>query len=126
MKTKRNIGGWFEIYVEDMQRAMDFYQHVFDDVNFIDLSKGDSQMQMFEWEDHFPGAGGALVKMQFNKPSPNGTVIYFNCDDCAVQEARAREKGVEILASKTQLPHFGFSALLRDSENNTIGLYSLK
>lgn len=41
MKTRRNIGGWFEIYVEDMQRAMDFYQYVFDDVNFIDLSKGE-------------------------------------------------------------------------------------
>ncbi|WP_406843420.1 VOC family protein [Flavobacterium soyae] len=126
MKAKRNIGGWFEIYVEDMERAMNFYQYVFDDVNFNDLTKENGQMQLFEWEDHFSGAGGALVKMEFNKPSPNGTIIYFNCDDCAVQEARAREKGVKILVPKTPLPHFGFSALLRDSENNTIGLYSLK
>lgn len=75
MKAKRNIGGWFEIYMEDMQRAMDFYKYVFDDINFIDLSKGENQMQMFEWEDYFSGAGSVLVKMKFNKPSPNGTVI---------------------------------------------------
>lgn len=126
MKAKRNIGGWFEIYVEDMERAMNFYQYVFDDINFNDLSKDNGQMHMFEYEDHFSGAGGALVKMKFNKPSPNETIIYFNCDDCAVQEARAREKGAKILVPKTQLPHFGFSALIRDSENNMIGLYSLK
>lgn len=29
MQKGKNIAGWFEIYVDDMERAKDFYQHVF-------------------------------------------------------------------------------------------------
>jgi len=92
---------------------------------FIDLSKKTYQMLAFEWDDQAEGAGGALVKMDFNQPSRNGSIIYFNCEDCAEVEKRAKEKGAEIIVPKTSLEQFGFSAIIRDSEGNLIGLYSL-
>lgn len=126
MQKEKNVAGWFEIYVDDMERAKDFYQYVFQFGEFIDLSKKKFQMFAFEWDDHAEGAGGALVKMDFNKPSTNGTIVYFNCEDCAVEEKRAREKGAEIIVPKTSLEQFGFAAIIRDSEGNLIGLYSLQ
>lgn len=126
MEIKKNIGGWFEIYVEDMKRAKDFYQHVFQVEKFIDLSNADAGFEMlaFEWDDNGIGAGGALVRMDFNQPSKTGTIIYFNCDDCAEEESRAKEKGVEIVVPKRSLGEFGFASIIRDSEGNLIGLYS--
>ncbi|MGK9118304.1 VOC family protein [Olivibacter jilunii] len=126
MQTGKNIAVWFEIYVDDMDRAKDFYQYVFQIREFINLSKKSFRMYAFDWDDEVEGAGGALVKMDFNKPSTTGTIVYFNCEDCAAVEKRTKEKGGEIIVSKTPLDHFGFSAIIRDSEGNLIGLYSLK
>lgn len=126
MQIEKNIAGWFEIYVDDMDRAKDFYQYVFQIREFINLSNGNFRMLAFDWDDQAEGAGGALVKMDFNKPSTTGTIVYLNCDDCAVTEKRIKEKGGKIIVSKTPLKHFGYSAIIRDSEGNLIGLYSLK
>lgn len=126
MQTKKNIAGWFEIYVDNMDRAIDFYRYVFEISEFINLSKQNYRMYAFEWDDQAEGAGGALVKMDFNKPSTSGTIVYLNCEDCEVIGKRTQEKGGEIVVAKTRLKHFGFSAIIRDSEGNLIGLYSLK
>jgi uncharacterized protein len=123
---KSNIVGWFEIYVEDMERAKKFYQSVFQRGEFMDLSNEQLQMFAFPWIDEADGAAGALVKADFSKPSENGTIVYFNCEDCQTEELRANENGGVVIMPKTSIGEFGFVSMVKDTEGNVIGLHSKK
>ena len=76
---KKNIGGWFEIPVTDMERAIKFYETVFK----IKLSRhkmGTLYMAWFPWAEdvNAPGASGSLVHHpDFYKPSTEGTLMYL-------------------------------------------------
>jgi predicted enzyme related to lactoylglutathione lyase len=39
------------------------------------------------------GSGGALVKMKGKSAGGNSTIIYFSCDDCAVEAGRVITSG---------------------------------
>lgn len=122
-----NQVGWFEVYVEDMPRAVAFYNAVFDtQLEFYPAEGGDLEMWMFPFTPGAPNAGGALVKSDFNGPSDKGTLVYFSCDDCAVEEARAAQAGAQVVMPKMAIGENGFVSLIKDSEGNTIGLHSLK
>ena len=69
---------------------------------------------------------GALVKMEGADSGGNSTIIYFSCEDCAVEQARVPVAGGQILRKKWSIGEYGFVALVVDSEGNTIGLHSLK
>ena len=123
----------FEIYVEDMTRAKAFYEAVFE-TRFEQMPNPTPEMEMDMW--FFPmdkdtgmssyGAGGMLVKMDGFTPGGGGTLVYFGCDDCAVQAARAAEHGGSIFQEKTSIGEHGFCAVVRDTEGNLIGLHSMK
>jgi predicted enzyme related to lactoylglutathione lyase len=78
-------------------------------------------MEMGKW-----GAGGALVKMEGVSSGGNSTIIYFSCEDCAVEQARISAAGGKIHREKWSIGEYGFIALAVDSEGNMIGLHSLK
>ena len=123
----------FEIYVEDMTRAKAFYEAVFE-AKLEQMPNPTPEMEMDMW--FFPmdkdtgmssyGAGGMLVKMDGFTPGGGGTLVYFGCDDCAVQAARAAEHGGTIFQEKTSIGEHGFCAVVRDTEGNLIGLHSMK
>jgi uncharacterized protein len=71
------------------------------------------------------GAGGMLVKMEGFTPGAGGTLVYFGCDDCAVQVTRAAAHGGSIVKEKTPIGDHGFYALGRDTEGNVIGFHSM-
>ncbi len=123
---KNNMVGWFEIYVEDMDRAKKFYQSVFKIDEFVDLSSEYMQMFAFPWVENAPSAAGSLVKADFNKPSGSGTIVYFNCEDCAVEEKRASENGGIVVNPKMSIGEYGFISMVKDTEGNVIGLHSIK
>ena len=52
--------------------------------------------------------------------------MYFACDDCAVEQARAEQAGGKIFKPKFSIGQYGFAALVMDSEGNMVGLHSLK
>ncbi len=122
----------FEIYVEDMTRAKAFYEAVFE-TKLEQMPNPTPEMEMDMW--FFPmdkdtgmssyGAGGMLVKMNGFTPGSGGTLVYFGCDDCAVQAARAAEHGGSIFQEKTSIGEHGFCAVVRDTEGNLIGLHSM-
>jgi len=116
---------WFEIYVQDMQRARAFYEAVFQ-VKLERLKSPDIEMWGFPMEMNQVGAGGALVKMQGVPSGGNSTLVYFSCADCAVEAARVRAQGGNIEREKFSIGEYGHIALARDSEGNTIGLHSMK
>ena len=123
----------FEIYVENMTRAKTFYEAVFE-TKLEQMPNPTPEMEMDMW--FFPmdkdtgmssyGAGGMLVKMDGFTPGGGGTLVYFGCDDCAVETARAAEHGGSIFQEKTSIGEHGFCAVVRDTEGNLIGLHSMK
>jgi predicted enzyme related to lactoylglutathione lyase len=72
------------------------------------------------------GAPGALVKMAGFPSGGNSTVVYFHCEDCAVEEARAAGAGGRVQRSKMAIGEYGHISLVLDTEGNMIGLHSMK
>ncbi len=122
---KPNPIGWFEIYVQDMARARKFYEAVFG-VKLDKLPGPDIEMWSFPMQQEAPGTGGALVYMKGFPPISGNTIVYFNCDDCAVEEARVVPAGGKIYKNKFSIGQYGFISLVHDTEGTLIGLYSRK
>jgi len=114
---------WFEIYVEDMERAKAFYGTVFE-AEFERLNSGDVEMWSFPSDMEQYGACGALVKMEGMPPGGNSVMVYFSCEDCATEAARVPGAGGKIMRDKFSIGEYGFIALVFDSEGNMIGLHS--
>ena len=122
-----NPVGWFEIYVQDMERAIKFYESVFQ-VKLEQLESPISNLELWSFPMNMGkmGASGALVKMTGCPSGGNSTLVYFSCDDCAIEAARAAEAGGRIQNEKFSIGQYGFIALLIDTEGNMVGLHSLK
>ena len=60
------------------------------------------------------------------QPSGNGTIVYFTCEDCAVEEKRVVPNGGKVMKSKFSIGQYGFISLVTDTEGNMIGLHSTK
>ncbi|MGV8084698.1 MAG: VOC family protein [Candidatus Bilamarchaeum sp.] len=124
---QKNIVGWFEIPVENMERAMKFYKIVFG--HSLERHKMHSlDMAWFPMNPDGAGSMGSLVyHKDFYKPSTNGTLVYFTAfsGDLANELKKVEPAGGKILVPKTQLsPDYGFMALLLDTEGNRIGIHS--
>jgi len=125
---KHNPVVWFEIYVNDLDRAVSFYENVllirFEDKS--DLSNDTIQMKRFPGDMENYGAGGALAKVDDIEPSSGGSIIYFGCEDCKEPESRVEPNGGKILQPKMSIGKNGFISIIMDSEGNSIGFHSLK
>lgn len=89
---KGNPVRWFEIYVQDMARARRFYESVFQ-VELQKLDAIDLDMWGFPSDMDRYGVSGTLVRMEGVRSGGNSTLVYFACDDCAVEAARAVAAG---------------------------------
>jgi predicted enzyme related to lactoylglutathione lyase len=120
---------WFEIYVQDMARAKAFYESVFKlKIEKLD-NPGKPEMDYWTFPSMImdqPGTSGALVKMQGVASGGNSTIIYFGCEDCAVEAARAADAGGRVHLEKTSIGQYGAIALVYDTEGNMIGLHSMQ
>lgn len=123
---EKNPVSWFEIYVQDLQRAKKFYESVFQ----LKLEKLNTPAALEIWA--FPmdtnrwGAGGALVKIEGYPSGGNSTLVYFSCQDCAVEESCVAKSGGRIHRHKMSIGEYGFISLVLDTEGNMFGLHSLK
>lgn len=125
--TQMNAVGWFDMYVEDLPRAAAFYETVFaNTLEDMPDPTGESQMKAFPTEMTAYGAGGALTKAAHGRPGPGGTVVYFNAEDCAVEEARVTAAGGTVIRPKFSIGDFGFVTLCQDTEGNMFGISSMK
>ena len=116
---------WFEIYVQDMTRAKAFYEGVLG-VALEKLPGPDIDMWAFGMAEDKTGAGGALVHMPGVPSGGSGTLVYFACEDCAVEQERVEAFGGRIQRPKMSIGEYGFITLAFDTEGNMIGLYSQK
>ncbi|PTX54296.1 hypothetical protein C8N43_3109 [Litoreibacter ponti] len=125
--TKMNAVGWFDIYVDDLDRAVAFYETVLGaSLEPMGDPTGEAQMMSFPAEMSAYGAAGALTKSPHAGPGVGGTIIYFMAEDCAVPEARVSAAGGSVMREKFSIGEFGFVSLCMDSEGNMFGINSLK
>jgi hypothetical protein len=125
MSDNRNPVGWFEIYVQDINRAKAFYEKTF----AVTLQRLDGPgIEMWTWpmQPDAPGCPGALVKMEGKDSGVGGVIIYFPCADCAATATLAEKNGGRIQKKKSPIGEHGFISLVVDTEGNMIGLHSMK
>ncbi len=124
---RQNAIGWFDLYVADMERAVAFYESVFQQpLETIGDPTGETEMRGFPADMHAYGASGALVKAAHTKPGVGGTMVYFTVEDCAVEEARVTSANGSIVRSKFSIGNFGWVTLCLDTEGNLFGLNSMR
>lgn len=128
MEQSRNAVGWFEIPVNDMERAIKFYETVFG-YKLERHQMGELDMAWFPSAD-IPGAPGTLVyHKEFYKPSIDGVLIYFTCHsgDLTNELAKVEPAGGKVLMPKKLITEdVGCMALCIDTEGNRIALHSHK
>lgn len=121
---KVNPVGWFEIYVDDLERARKFYETVLGG-SLQEIPAPDSSLSMLS----FPmgdetGTSGALVHVEGMKAGGNSTMVYFSCEDCGVEGGRVEAAGGTVNRAKMSIGQYGFVVLVTDTEGNMIGLHS--
>jgi len=128
MKMKNPVG-WFEIYVDDIERAKAFYEKVLQvKLEKLPNPSEDTSYQMYSFPSDMesPGTGGTIVKMEGFKAGGNGTIVYFISEDCSIEEGRIAYAGGKIFKSKMSIGQYGFIVLAEDTEGNMFGIHSLK
>ncbi len=123
---KHNMVGWFEIPVNDMDKAKAFYEAVFKvDIQIVDF--GSLLMGWFPYEEGKEGAAGTLIKQETYIPSQEGTLVYFICEDVQNELDRIEAAGGKLYQPKTQIsPEHGFMAAFINTEGNRVTLHSRK
>jgi predicted enzyme related to lactoylglutathione lyase len=126
---KSNIGCWFEIPVDNMERAVKFYETVF---NFkIQVQKfGEDQMGWFPFakEKNATNAGGALKYCpEYYKTGTNGTLIYLasQSNNIDIELSRVEKAGGKVIVMKRLISdEIGYMGAFIDSEGNRIAVHS--
>lgn len=123
---KSNPVGWFEIYVQDMPRAKSFYEAVFKgELQPLPVPPGEGlEMLAFPMDTESTGSPGALCKMDGVPSGGGGTLVYFSCENCSVEEALAGANGGHVVKPKMSIGEYGFISLVTDPDGNMIGLHS--
>lgn len=115
---------WFEIYVQDIERARRFYEGVLD-LKLQPIEGPGGEMWAFPMDNESPGTSGALVKIEGMPSGGNSTMVYFSCEDCATEAGRVAQNGGKLERDKMSIGEYGFIALAYDTEGNMFGLHSL-
>lgn len=128
----QNIICWFEIYVSDINRAKKFYSDVlgtqFHDAPVVPGDTDGAMKMSFFSSMENQGVSGALIEM----PGANeeghrsvGTMVYFPCNDCSIEESRVVAAGGIVHKTKFSLNEYGFCSICVDTEGNVFGLFSM-
>lgn len=118
-----NPAVYFEIPVNDLERAQKFYTSVFN-FSFEKEIIDDYEMALFPFEEKNNGITGALAKGDVYKPTKDGVIIYFKTKNIDDTLQKVLQNGGEILYPKKVNEKLGFAvAEFEDSEGNRIALH---
>jgi hypothetical protein len=116
---------YFEIPVEDMDRAIAFYEALLESKLTRQTVDG-YDMALFPFVEGAPGATGALAKGDVYRPSKNGAILYFRVPDIRKTVAIAQAKGRNILLPIKDIGDAGLIAEIEDSEGNRVALNQVR
>jgi len=119
----RDIINWFEIPVEDFDRALMFYSRLLE-VIIQKEEVGDSIMGFFPSDDK--NVSGAIVKGSNYQPGNTGVLIYLDGgNDLQDILNRVEASGGKVLVQKTLITEeIGYMAIFTDTEGNRLALHS--
>ena len=115
---------WFEIYVQDMARSRKFYEAVLA-ISLVRIGPDELEMWSFQAAPELSGSGGALIHSPGTPSGGNSTMVYFGCEDCAVEAGRVAAAGGTVVRAKMSIGQYGHVALAKDPEGNMFGLHSM-
>jgi hypothetical protein len=123
--TADNVAVWFEIPAANFDRAVGFYEQVFD-TRLIREKMGPAELAVFPHDE--AAASGCVIKGEGYKPGGEGCVVYLHSKvGLEVPPARAVSAGGKVATPKTALPPgMGFYAHFVDSEGNRVGIHSME
>lgn len=126
---------WFEIYVQDMDRARAFYEQVLGlQLETLVAPDGDANgvhMMAFPSKMENGGAAGALVKAEgcasggVDGSGSAGTMVYFGSADCSIELGRVEAAGGKVHKAKFAIGEYGFCGIAADTEGNVFGVHSM-
>lgn len=121
-----NVVGWLEIPCSDIERAAKFYGSLFNGEMKIEAD-GKRRTAMLPGTQP-DGVGASLTQIDGFEPGANGPLAYLDAgEDLTPMLARVEPSGGTILMPRTDMGNdFGFFATFRDTEGNTLALYSPK
>ncbi len=125
-KAVVNTVVWFDLPVQDLDRAMRFYSAVLGSPTLKQEYSG----MAFAVLPHEEGAvSGCLVpgtEANPNKPSDHGPLLYLNCQS-RLDEAIAAvaPNGGKVLQPRHPIGPYGFRAVVLDSEGNRVALHAM-
>jgi len=115
---------WFEVPVTDIDRAIKFYNAVFE-WNLEIIVAGPVSMAWFPTDDNIYGAGGSLVLNENYTPGTHGILVYFQCEDVDKTIAKVDAAGGKVILEKKLItPDIGYMGAAIDSEGNRIAFHS--
>ncbi|WP_462250550.1 VOC family protein [Ekhidna sp.] len=114
---------WFELPVNDMDRAKEFYSSIFDIQMAENMEMGNSVMSFFPFETDASGATGTLIKQESYIPSHKGTMVYFSVPEINDVLPKITSSGGKVLNEKMSIGEHGFVAHFEDCEGNRVALH---
>ncbi|MEM7220700.1 MAG: VOC family protein [Pseudomonadota bacterium] len=123
MTNGRFLGvSYFEIPVADLERAITFYETLFD-VQLVRDTVDGYAMALFPDTEGAAGATGALAKGDVHVPAKAGPIVYIAVPDIdAVLGALVDAKGTVLLEPRVVADQ-GVVAEFEDSEGNRVALF---
>jgi len=125
MAAQINPVNWFEIPVNDLDRAKKFYESVFGYALTLE-EMGPAKMAFFPMGNDVYGTTGSLIKMEGYTPSHTGTLVYFSVEDIEGTLDKINTNGGKTILPKMGIGQYGFIARFEDSEGNMVALHSMK
>ena len=124
MEMMTNAINWFEIPVDDFERARKFYNTIYD-FEMTEMDMEGTRMGMLP-HDQENGVGGAIIHGDNFKPTKDGVKVYLNGgNDLSVVLDRVENAGGKVILPKTMIgPEMGHYAAFEDTEGNEIRLFS--
>jgi predicted enzyme related to lactoylglutathione lyase len=119
---------WVEIPVADFERAKAFYEAVFE-TELMSYPAGEGRRSAMLQTTETAGMGISILETAGFQPSKDGVLVYFNAgEDLAPTLMRVDNAGGEVVMEKQFLgasADDGYFATFRDTEGNTLALFSM-
>ena len=118
-----NFAVWFDIPVQNIDRAMKFYSKVLG----VEIQKMEGAPKKYAMFPFSPGSvSGGLVEDK-DMVTDRGPLLYLNGgDDLSIPLKRVADAGGKVLQEKTSIGQHGFMAIFKDTEGNRVALHSMK
>lgn len=110
---------YFEMPVEDFERAIEFYVTVFGWKITRSERPSGPYYSVNTGDDKKPGINGSFFKKEEGWSSVSNVINVDNIDDCIT---KLQELGGEIVFPKTTINGVGYLAYFKDTEGNVFGM----